>query len=43
MKSYIEEELAKDFIHPSTLPASAGFFFVKKKDGVYGHVLITED
>ncbi len=33
MKSYIEEELAKGFIHPSTSPASAGFFFVKKKDG----------
>ncbi len=33
MKSYIEEELAKGFIRPSTSPASAGFFFVKKKDG----------
>ncbi len=31
--SYIEEELAKGFIRPSTSPASAGFFFVKKKDG----------
>ncbi len=33
MRSYIEEELAKGFIRPSTSPASAGFFFVKKKDG----------
>ncbi|KAL0183816.1 hypothetical protein M9458_019512, partial [Cirrhinus mrigala] len=33
MKAYIEEELAKGFIVPSTSPASAGFFFVKKKDG----------
>ncbi|KAI2653818.1 Transposon Tf2-6 polyprotein [Labeo rohita] len=33
MKMYIEEELAKGFIRPSTSPASAGFFFVKKKDG----------
>ncbi|KAL0188100.1 hypothetical protein M9458_015199, partial [Cirrhinus mrigala] len=33
MKAYIEEELAKGFIRPSTSPASAGFFFVKKKDG----------
>ncbi len=33
MKSYIEEELAKGFLRPSTSPASAGFFFVKKKDG----------
>ncbi len=33
MKSYIEEELAKGFIRPSISPASAGFFFVKKKDG----------
>ncbi len=33
MKSYIEEELANGFIRPSTSPASAGFFFVKKKDG----------
>ncbi len=28
MKSYIEEELAKGFLRPSTSPASAGFFFV---------------
>ncbi len=33
MKTYIREELAKGFIRPSTSPASAGFFFVKKKDG----------
>ena len=33
MKLYIQEELAKGFIRPSTSPASAGFFFVKKKDG----------
>ncbi|KAL0159656.1 hypothetical protein M9458_043381, partial [Cirrhinus mrigala] len=33
MKAYIEEELAKGFIRPSTSPASAGFFFIKKKDG----------
>ncbi len=28
MKAYIDEELAKGFIRPSTSPASAGFFFV---------------
>ncbi|KAL0182069.1 hypothetical protein M9458_021444, partial [Cirrhinus mrigala] len=33
MKKYIKEELAKGFIRPSTSPATAGFFFVKKKDG----------
>ncbi|KAI2661215.1 Transposon Tf2-9 polyprotein [Labeo rohita] len=33
MNQYIQEELAKGFIRPSTSPASAGFFFVKKKDG----------
>ncbi|KAL0173707.1 hypothetical protein M9458_029675, partial [Cirrhinus mrigala] len=33
MERYIKEELAKGFIRPSTSPASAGFFFVKKKDG----------
>ncbi|KAL0176934.1 hypothetical protein M9458_029264, partial [Cirrhinus mrigala] len=33
MNTYIREELAKGFITPSTSPASAGFFFVKKKDG----------
>ncbi|XP_077072408.1 gamma-crystallin M2-like [Siphateles boraxobius] len=34
MKAYIEEELAKGFIRPSTSPASAGFFFVKKDGGL---------
>ncbi|KAI2648707.1 Transposon Tf2-6 polyprotein [Labeo rohita] len=33
MNNYIQEELAKGFIRPSTSPFSAGFFFVKKKDG----------
>ncbi len=33
MKSYIEEELAEGLIRPSISPVSAGFFFVKKKDG----------
>lgn len=33
MSNYIKEELAKGFIRPSTSPASAGFFFVEKKDG----------
>ncbi|XDV25876.1 hypothetical protein PO909_029709 [Leuciscus waleckii] len=33
MRKYIEEELAKGFIRPSMSPASAGFFFVQKKDG----------
>lgn len=33
MQKYIEEELTKWFIRPSTSPVSAGFFFVKKKDG----------
>uniref|UniRef100_A0A3B3D3I6 Gypsy retrotransposon integrase-like protein 1 n=1 Tax=Oryzias melastigma TaxID=30732 RepID=A0A3B3D3I6_ORYME len=33
MQKYIQEELQKGFIRPSTSPASAGFFFVKKKDG----------
>jgi len=33
MKTYIEEELAKGFIRPSTSPAASGFFFVKEKDG----------
>ncbi|KAI2657028.1 Transposon Tf2-6 polyprotein [Labeo rohita] len=33
MEHYIQEELAKGFIRHSTSPASAGFFFVKKKDG----------
>ncbi len=33
MKAYIEEELSKGFIRPSTSPVSASFFFVKKKEG----------
>lgn len=33
MTAYIQEELAKGFIRPSTSPASAGFFFIKKKEG----------
>ncbi|KAL0168445.1 hypothetical protein M9458_036667, partial [Cirrhinus mrigala] len=33
MNTYIQEELGKGFIRPSTSPPSAGFFFVKKKDG----------
>ncbi len=39
MKAYIEEELSKGFIRPSTSPASAGFFFVKKKDGGLRHCI----
>ncbi|KAL0190222.1 hypothetical protein M9458_012920, partial [Cirrhinus mrigala] len=33
MKYYINEKLSKGFIRPPTSPASAGYFFVKKKDG----------
>ncbi|KAK3545878.1 hypothetical protein QTP70_016572 [Hemibagrus guttatus] len=33
MEDYIEEALSSGFIHPSTSPAAAGFFFVEKKDG----------
>ncbi len=33
LECYIQEELAKGFIQPSTSPASAGFFFVKKRGG----------
>ncbi len=33
MNNYIQEELTKGFIRASTSPASAGFFFVKKKGG----------
>lgn len=33
MNNYIQEELAKGFIQPSTSPASTGFFFVKKEEG----------
>lgn len=32
MDDYIQESLASGFIHPSTSPAEAGFFFVAKKD-----------
>ncbi|XP_063805039.1 uncharacterized protein LOC134983236 [Pseudophryne corroboree] len=33
MSDYIQENLQKGFIRPSSSPAGAGFFFVKKKDG----------
>ncbi|KAI4880514.1 hypothetical protein NFI96_007308 [Prochilodus magdalenae] len=33
MEEYIQEALAQGYIRPSTSPAAAGFFFVKKKDG----------
>lgn len=33
MEKYIEEALAAGYIHPSTSPAAAGFFFEGKKDG----------
>ena len=33
LKEYIEENLAKGFIRPSSSPAGAPIFFVKKKDG----------
>ena len=33
MKCYIQEALNQGFIRPSTSPAAASFFFVKKKDG----------
>ncbi len=33
MDNYIKESLNAGLIHPSSLPAGAGFFFVKKKDG----------
>ncbi len=33
MDKYIKESLNAGLIHPSSLPAGAGFFFVKKKDG----------
>ncbi len=42
MRTYIEEELAKGFIVPSKSPASAGFFFVKKREGLFSLVLIIE-
>ncbi len=33
MEEYINKALDSGFIHPSTSPAGAGFFFVGKKDG----------
>ncbi|CAJ0966523.1 unnamed protein product [Ranitomeya imitator] len=33
LKEYIDENLAKGFIRPSSSPAGAPIFFVKKKDG----------
>jgi len=33
MEKYISDSLASRFIHPSSSPAGAGFFFVGKKDG----------
>ncbi|KAI4874604.1 hypothetical protein NFI96_006457, partial [Prochilodus magdalenae] len=33
LEEYIREALAQGYIRPSTSPAAAGFFFVKKKDG----------
>lgn len=33
MKEYIEDSLKSSLIRPSSSPAGAGFFFVKKKDG----------
>ncbi|KAJ8333531.1 hypothetical protein SKAU_G00415390 [Synaphobranchus kaupii] len=39
MKAYIEASLTNGFIRPSTSPAGAGFFFVKKKTGGFVHVL----
>ncbi|KAK3551728.1 hypothetical protein QTP70_023263 [Hemibagrus guttatus] len=33
MEKYIEEALATGYIHSSTSPAAAGFFFLEKKDG----------
>ncbi|KAK3565746.1 hypothetical protein QTP86_015010 [Hemibagrus guttatus] len=38
MEDYIETALAASHNQPSTSPASAGFFFVGKKDGVCGRV-----
>ncbi|MFN7685987.1 MAG: aspartyl protease family protein [Oligoflexia bacterium] len=40
LKSYIDENLAKGFIRPSTSPAGAPIFFVKKKMAPYVPVLI---
>ncbi len=33
MERYIQDSLVAGIIHPSSSPAGAGFFFVKKKDG----------
>lgn len=33
MEEYIQEALKQKYIVPSTSPASAGFFFIEKKDG----------
>ena len=33
LKTYIDENLEKQFIRPSSSPAGAGIFFVEKKDG----------
>ena len=33
LKEYIDENLQKNFIRPSSSPAGAGIFFVQKKDG----------
>ncbi len=33
MEKYISDSLAAKIIRPSSSPAGAGFFFVKKKDG----------
>uniref|UniRef100_A0A8C5M348 Gypsy retrotransposon integrase-like protein 1 n=1 Tax=Leptobrachium leishanense TaxID=445787 RepID=A0A8C5M348_9ANUR len=33
LKTYIDENLTKGFIRPSTSPAGAGIFFIGKKDG----------
>uniref|UniRef100_A0A8C5QDJ5 Gypsy retrotransposon integrase-like protein 1 n=1 Tax=Leptobrachium leishanense TaxID=445787 RepID=A0A8C5QDJ5_9ANUR len=33
LKAYIQENLQKGFIRPSTSPAGAGIFFIGKKDG----------
>ncbi|KAK1803863.1 hypothetical protein P4O66_003811 [Electrophorus voltai] len=33
MEQYIKEVLQQGYVQPSTSPASAGFFFVKKRDG----------
>jgi len=33
LDTWIDEELRKGYIHPSTSPIAAPFFFVKKHDG----------